>query len=280
MSSPLISIIIPCYNSAKYIGRAIESMLCQTYKNIEIIIADDNSTDNLAEVIAPFLEKYKNIRYEKVPFNDPDRQTPTGVNINVGFSARNHGLKFAKGDLITFQDADDGSCSNRLEVQYEAMKRYGAWHVNIDWQKYQDKYNCKYLNYQIKDEDVIPTKEILALAKKTRPKLFKYPFSKNEYSNILSKALRKIIRKYFIDWTPYPGCAGMPLFKKEMLEKCKFRQLYQRTRPSITGKGADRDFNFSLAKTFKNSIVIKAPLHLWRVENDNPSYKEEKYRPK
>jgi glycosyltransferase involved in cell wall biosynthesis len=280
MNNPLISIIIPTRDRAKYLGGAVEAMLAQTYKNIEIIIVDDNSSDNTAEVAAAYAAKHPNIRYTKMPGDDPDRLAPNGININAGWMARNYGMSLAKGELITFQDDDDGSCSNRLEFQYEILKKYDVLHVNIDWQQYRDELNGKKLDYQISDQDIISTREILALAKKTKPKLFKYPYPRGGSKNILEKILRKIDEKFLTSQAPYPTAAGMPLFRREVLAKCRFRQAYERARPSLKGRGADRDFNFSIAETFKSSLAIKIPLYLWRVKNQNPGYSNEKYRPK
>ncbi|HTW96829.1 MAG TPA: glycosyltransferase family 2 protein [Candidatus Methylomirabilis sp.] len=280
MSSPLISVIIPCHNSKpEELEAAIRSMLCQTYPNLEILVIDDHSENNLLEIVHPFLLKHPNIRFAQVPDDDPDRTFPNGVNINAGWQARNYGMSLARGELITFQDDDDGSCSNRLEFQYEMMKKFNVLHVNVDWQQYRDEYNCRRLDYRISDQDIVTTKEILALARQTRPKLFRHPFGKNEKNNRAEKIFRKINRKYFTDWRQYPCAASMPLFSKEVLTKCRFRQLYERTRPSKTGRGADRDFNFWVAETFKSSIAIKIPLILWRVKNQNLLYSEEKYRP-
>jgi hypothetical protein len=76
----------------------------------------------------------------------------------------------------------------------------------------------------------------------------------------------------------YPGTGNSPLFKRAVIEKVKFRQLKDRIWSSFTGRGADRDFNFQVAETFKNSITVYLPLYLWRVNKQNPRYeKYEKY---
>ena len=89
-----LSIIIPCYNAEKYIGRCLDSLLSQNYKNIEIVAVNDGSTDKTEEII----KKYVNI--------DP-RITYT-YKRNSGVSdARNVGIENASGELITFVDCDD-----------------------------------------------------------------------------------------------------------------------------------------------------------------------------
>ncbi|MDD5528235.1 MAG: glycosyltransferase family 2 protein [Patescibacteria group bacterium] len=281
MDNPLISVIIPCYNSKPdELRSAIDAMLAQTYKNLEIIIIDDHSENDILAIVQPYLDKYPSISFARLSDNDPDRLAPNGVNINAGWQARNYGMSLAKGDLITFQDDDDGSCSNRIEFQYELMKKYNVMHVNVDWQQYRDEYNCRWLDYQITNKDIITTKKILALARRTKPKLFPHPYPRSGAKNILEKILRKIDTKFLTSQYPYPCAASMPLFKKEILSRCRFRQAYERIRPSLKGRGADRDFNFWVAETFKSSIAIKTPLVLWRVKNQNSEYLDEKYRPK
>jgi len=86
----LVSVIIPCYNHAKYLAKAIESALNQTYKHIEVIVVDDGSGDDPASVCA----KYKGAKYVRV-----DR---------VGVSAaRNIGVQHSNGSFLVFLDADD-----------------------------------------------------------------------------------------------------------------------------------------------------------------------------
>lgn len=90
-----VSIIIPCYNQGQYVAEAIESALAQTYKNIEIIVVNDASTDNSADVINEYAKSNKKILF----FNEE-------VNKGVIF-ARNLAISAATGDYILPLDADD-----------------------------------------------------------------------------------------------------------------------------------------------------------------------------
>ena len=95
--NPLVSIIVPFCNEEKYIADAIGSLLNQTYRNIEIILVNDHSTDNSREVCLSFTDprvKY----YEK--FDIPNGRA----------YSRNFGIEKSTGDVITFLDADD-TCS-------------------------------------------------------------------------------------------------------------------------------------------------------------------------
>lgn len=89
-NDPLVSVIIPCYNHGGYLSQAIESVLNQTYSNVEIIVIDDGSVDDTALVAK---------KYEKIKYHHQQNQ---------GLSAsRNKGLELSKGDFIVFLDADD-----------------------------------------------------------------------------------------------------------------------------------------------------------------------------
>lgn len=107
MRSPKVSIIIPVYNGEKYITHAIESVLAQTYKNFEIIIVNDGSTDSSFEKIKPYLT-LPNIKYIE--------QENKGV-----AAARNTGIKNSTGELIGFLDQDDLWLPYKLQVQVDYL---------------------------------------------------------------------------------------------------------------------------------------------------------------
>jgi glycosyltransferase involved in cell wall biosynthesis len=98
MGKPLISCIIPVYNSELYLGEAIDSILAQTYQPVEIIIVDDGSTDATAEVAAHYGTQISYLRQSN--------QGPA--------TARNLGLSAAQGEFIAFLDADDLWNSEKL----------------------------------------------------------------------------------------------------------------------------------------------------------------------
>lgn len=113
MNEPLVSIIVPIYNSEKYLGQCIESCMAQTYRNVEIILVDDGSTDRSLKISTEYAEKDSRIRVI--------HQNNAGVS-----AARNAGIKSAKGEYISFLDSDDELCINAIEVLVEDMKRYKA----------------------------------------------------------------------------------------------------------------------------------------------------------
>ena len=273
---PLISVIIPAHNSKETIETAIESIALQTYPNLEIIVIDDNSTDKTEGVVKALIKKYPCISYYALPFDDPKRFSKSGRNVNAGYAARNYGFEKARGEWITFQDADDASLLNRIEVQYELAKKYSAVHVCIDWQKFDRGLLGKKLDVDkiIKEKQniIIEPKELIALAKKTKGILIPFIGPINQLIPFEWKRLRVINKLFFGSLEAYPGTGNSPLFKREVIEKVKFRPLSERIWPSFVGRGADRDFNFQVAETFGNSIALKLPLYMWRVKNQNDRY--------
>ena len=102
---PTVSVIIPTYNRAKLVVQAIESVLNQTYRKIEIIVVDDGSTDNTLEV----LKQYEgNIKYI---FQERSERS----------KARNEGYRHSRGDFISFLDSDDLWLPTKIEKQIEVM---------------------------------------------------------------------------------------------------------------------------------------------------------------
>lgn len=117
---PLVSIIIPCWNSEDCIGESIESGLAQTYSNVEVIVIDDGSTDTSLDVIQSFRNR---IRVES-------RQ-------NMGAcAARNRGLELARGEMIQFLDSDDLLHPDKLEQMVPIAMRNSRGHVAVcDWER-------------------------------------------------------------------------------------------------------------------------------------------------
>lgn len=105
MKTPKVSVIMPAYNSEKYIGEAIESILNQTFTDFEFIILNDGSTDNTAKIVKEYAKKDKRIKF-------------INSKTNKGFIASlNKCLDVAVGKYIAKMDSDDISLSKRLEKQ-------------------------------------------------------------------------------------------------------------------------------------------------------------------
>ena len=110
--SPLVSIIIPVYNSEKHLAECIESAIAQTWINKEIIIVDDGSTDNSLTIA----KKYENDRIKV--YSQPNKGAS---------AARNKGLQEAKGEYVQFLDGDDLLSANKITDQMALLDGRGDW---------------------------------------------------------------------------------------------------------------------------------------------------------
>ncbi|HTB30404.1 MAG TPA: glycosyltransferase family 2 protein [Bacteroidia bacterium] len=104
--SPLVSVVIPCYNGAQYLSEALDSILSQSYSNWECIVADDGSMDNSKEVVQAYIKKDSRFKYVYQNNSGP-------------CAARNLGIKVSKGEFLQFLDSDDLIEKDKLKVQVE-----------------------------------------------------------------------------------------------------------------------------------------------------------------
>lgn len=279
MTNKLVTVIMPVYNCELTIRSAVESILTQTYNNLEVIVVDDNCTDRTASIVYEMCKSDKRLRLIKSEIVDSERfNTKLNRNINAGYSARNTGLKYVNGQYITFQDADDISFANRIEIQLDLLKKHNADHITVDWVQLDEslKYKKFDLDKFITDKGLksLGPEELYKLSQKTKGIIAKILGHFHQYIPFTLKRARIINRLFFGSIEPYPGVTGIPLFKKEVIEKIRFRRLSERIWPSFMGRGTDRDFSFQVAETFKNSYVFYLPLYMWRVRKQNPRYQD------
>lgn len=105
----LVTVIMPVYNREKYLAEAIDSVLCQTYNNFELIIIDDGSTDRSLSIA----ENYQSVNNARIRIIKQANQGPS--------VARNNAIKVAKGELIGFIDSDDKWTVDKLEMQVKLI---------------------------------------------------------------------------------------------------------------------------------------------------------------
>lgn len=109
MENKKVSVIIPFYNGVEWLGEAVQSILDQTYKNVEIIVVNDGSPED----IQPFLDKYG----DKIVYRYQENQGPA--------VARNLAMSIATGDYLAYEDADDIWLPTKLEKQIGFMEKNG-----------------------------------------------------------------------------------------------------------------------------------------------------------
>ncbi len=120
MAAPLVSVIIPAYNSGEYIPDSLDSVFNQTFKDLEIIVVDDGSTDHTLEVVERFGTKIRLIK-----------QSNGGAP-----AARNHGFSISKGKFIQFLDADDLLSPRKIEVQVNVFRGKEDCIANGRWGRF------------------------------------------------------------------------------------------------------------------------------------------------
>lgn len=150
----LVSVIVPVYNNEKSVGKTIDSICNQTYKNLEILLVNDGSTDNTLEVLKEYQEKDSRIKVLSQKNSGPGE-------------ARNYGLREMQGDLVTFVDADDIIGEEIIEKLVKVQEqenadvvRYNFYYSTEDNLKEQrgnllNLNNCKFEDKEIK-EKIIP----------------------------------------------------------------------------------------------------------------------------
>lgn len=116
-AQPVITVVVPCFNHGKYLAECVDSLLVQTYENLEIIIVNDGSTDNSKE------------EAEKCVTLDPKRVRLINLEENKGkWFCLNRAISECKGMVVTCQDADDLALPDRIKRQFEAMAATNSIH--------------------------------------------------------------------------------------------------------------------------------------------------------
>lgn len=119
---PLVSVVMPTYNHAKFIGVSIESVMNQTYGNLELLIIDNYSNDNTRDIVSTYSNKDKRIKY--ILYNN------NGLIAN----SRNLGIEVSEGEYIAFLDSDDLWLASKIEMQIPLFvdPDVGLVYCNID----------------------------------------------------------------------------------------------------------------------------------------------------
>ncbi|MGN0761667.1 MAG: glycosyltransferase family 2 protein [Christensenellales bacterium] len=137
-----VSIIIPVYNVEKYLPRCLDSVLGQTYREIEVILVNDGSTDGSLELCNRYASQD-----DRVIVIDKPNGGPSG--------ARNKGLDVATGEYICFVDSDDYIDSRMIETLNDNLIRSGAQAAKMEWMTFDESVDFKYSNKtEIIDHDI------------------------------------------------------------------------------------------------------------------------------
>lgn len=181
----IVSVIIPVYNVEKYIERCINSVISQTYKNIEIIVVDDGSTDNSSEKVIGLVKKYKNIKFI------------TQKNKGLG-GARNTGINNSKGEYLFFLDSDDWIKNNVIEYMLNVAINRNSDIVVAKMNYVFDNKKFNYTEPEVLDENIILNK-IDGLKSLMSLKEFKFHACGKLFKKDLFDAIRFPEKVYYED---------------------------------------------------------------------------------
>ncbi len=238
-----LSIIIPVYNTSKYLTKCLDSLLAQTIKEVEFLFVDDGSSDNSVDIIKEYMKKDKRIKlFEKE---------------NGGAAtARNYGIKKAVGEYIAFADSDDYVSHDMYKIMYDRAKKDNLDMVLCNY----------YLVYQ--DKEVVNENKITDLNEKE--------ITSNEYILITPSPCNKIIKKsyldkckfYFPEGMMYEDLASIPLLglcnpKVVYLNKCLYYYVQ-----------SDNSVMRTVEYKTKYEDIFKAVKHLYNNMKDS-EYQEE-----
>ncbi len=183
---PAISIVIPTYNLENYIDQTLNSILNQSFKDYEVIVIDDCSTDKTLDVAEKFLPKFDGkLQIHQLKKNSNDD----------GATPRNFGLKYSRGEYVFFLDGDDLITSDALEKFHNAAEKFQSDVVSVE----------KF--YLFKDRGVIPAQNELVLSNQIRNAVTAPTIEENDlltrvnlYLNgtVLDYCWSKLIRRDFL----------------------------------------------------------------------------------
>lgn len=223
---PVFSIIMPAYEVANYIGRAIDSIRKQTFTAWELIVVDDNSTDRTAEIVNQYIQKDNRIRI-----------ISQNTNKGVGF-ARNTGLKYAKGQYIWFMDSDDYVENNLLKKVYESLEKSHAEVVvfGLHEEYYDEQENLIY------SHEICPSSEMFLNQNQLRKKvieleqqtLYGYVWNKVYEKEYLEKINIAFSDDKLNEDIKFNICYFMDIKHMNLLDFSPYHYYIKKTRESLT----------------------------------------------
>jgi len=230
MSNPKISIIVPVYNVEKYLSQCIDSLINQTYTNIEIIFINDESPDNSKRILEEYVLKDYRIKIIN--------QENTGLS-----KARNKGIEAATGDYIMFVDSDDWLELNSCEVAISFLLKYCA---DVVLWSYIREFPNNSQPKRIFNEDII---------------IFSYPEVKQKlhrrFCGLLNEELRHPENADAL------GTVWGKLYKTELIKRHKIQFIDL----NLIGTSEDALFNFCLFNHVSKAVYINEYFNHYRKDN-------------
>lgn len=138
-NSPLVSIITPCYNGESYISTYLNSILNQTYPNIELILINDGSTDKTSTIINSYITKFNDKGYKLILIEQENKGQSEAIN---------QGLKIFKGEYLTWPDSDDYLSKDAIEVKVKVLEENPEYGLCICKTQMVEESTKKYIGIQ------------------------------------------------------------------------------------------------------------------------------------
>ena len=230
--SPLITIIIPVYNVEKYLSHCLESIIHQTYKNLEILCIDDGSTDESSRI----LQKYCQTDNRIIIIN----QTNSGVSF-----ARNLALKFINGQYVIFVDSDDWLDRETCQIAIDYINKYS---VDVVLWTYLREYQNSSAIKNIFNEDLIY-------------------FDQNDTKKKLHRRFFGLYKEELQH--PENSDAIVPVWGKCYKSDSIFKSRAEFVDVNEIGTCEDALFNIDLFNYVETAVFINQPLYHYRTYNDN-----------
>lgn len=183
MRTPLISVIIPVYNVEKYLHRCLDSVIAQTYQNLEIICVDDGSVDESGKICDQYA-----VRDARIKVIHQENQ---GVS-----AARNRGLDAAEGEYIAFVDSDDYILEDMYKKMLDMLLNY-----NVDLCVCQWQYEFSDGRQVVKKKNIDPT----IYGRKTSLEFARFLYRGNYENGVVVAAVNKLYRRALLDTIHFEG---------------------------------------------------------------------------
>lgn len=249
MKNPLVSVIVPIYNVEKYIKKCVESIINQTYKNLEIILVDDGSPDNCPQICDEFALKDSRIKviHKK----------------NGGLSdARNTGLDIMSGEWVVFVDSDDFVSKYYVENLYFLTQKYNADIAITSYKSFFDT-NLEFSSKKITNEKIFLHSSKEAIKNMLYNKYYFVSAWRIIYKSTLFSNIRFPKGEIYEDLSTIP----LVIFKSDKVAFCSVKDyFYLQRENSITGKIKEKNFFVfdaiaRLESKFSDKEIKEALLH-------------------
>lgn len=233
------SVIIPVYNTEKYLDECLRSILCQTYQEFEVVLMDDGSTDNSVAVCDAYQKRY------------PDQIRVFHQKNQGQLSARCHAIREATGDYCLFADADDLLTENALETLYSSLKEYNMPDMLVYSFFYEEINGTKMKSKQLFDEGILDPEKVQQLF-----------ITDTAMNNVWTKAVkREVARCDGFDFSPYYEIRSSEdmLYSMVVTDRCQSIAYVQQPlyRYRLFDSGTTRNYSVDRIPCFNDAPVYR-----------------------